>query len=447
MVISSTALDRIRAAAARVQRERRLPSLVVGVAHAGHLLDEVSIGQADRACGLPAGPEVQYRVGSITKTITAVAVMQLVAQGKLDLRGPLRQGWPGAPHDDISLADLLTHGSGLQREPAGSVWETLQFPARDQLVATADTAQRLYPQDSWFHYSNLGFALLGELVAQMTGVTWEAWVGEHVLQPLEMRRTTLFPTGSAAQGYSVQPYTDEVVAEPSVDCLGLAPAAQLWSTAADLCRWSGLLVGGRPDVLAAPTLAEMAAPRTMADLDHWTRAFGLGLMLMRDGETVYLGHTGSMPGFLAAIVCHPPTQLAVVVLANTTGGFQVGQLAVQLLSVAREDSQSEPGWSPGEAPPPRVAPLLGRWWSEWSEWIFRWRGGKLQAIQAESDPGEAATEFAEIAPDEFVALNGTERGERLVVIRRDGDPTGPLEKIYWATYPFTRAPHQFGDFP
>jgi len=445
VVISNTALDRIRAAAATVQKERRLPSLVVAVAQSGRLIHQVSIGEADRASELPAGPDVQYRIGSITKTVTAVAVMQLVSQGKLDLRGPLRQGWPGAPHDDIALADLLTHGAGLQREPAGSVWETLQFPERDQLAAAADMAQRLYPQDSWFHYSNLGFALLGEMVAQMNGVTWETWVAEHVLQPLEMRRTTPLPTGSSAQGYSVKPYTDEVVSEPSVDCRGLAPAAQLWSTAEDLCRWSGALVGGRPDVVAATTLAEMAAPRTMADLEHWTRGFGLGLMLMRDGDTVYVGHTGSMPGFLAAVLCHQATQLAVVVLANTTGGFQVGPLALQLLSLAREGSPSDSEWSPGEAPPQRIEPLLGRWWSEWNEWIFRWRDGKLQAIQSESDPGEAATEFAETAPDEFVALTGTERGERLLVIRGEGEMAGRVEKLYWATYPFTRAPRPFGE--
>lgn len=444
MAISSIALDRIRTVATTVQKERRVPSLVVAVAHSGQLINHVSIGQADVAAGLSAGPDVQYRIGSITKTVTAVAVMQMVAQGRLQLRGPLKQGWPGAPHDDISLADLLAHGSGLQREPSGSVWESLHFPAREQLAATANEVQRLYPQDSWFHYSNLGFALLGEMVAQMNETTWESWVAEHVLLPLEMRHTTPQPSQPAAQGYSVEPYTDEVVAELPVDCRGLAPAAQLWSTADDLCRWSGALSGCRPEVLGAKTLEEMTAPRTMADLEHWTRGFGLGLMLMRDADTIYVGHTGSMPGFLAAVVCHPLTQLGVVVLTNSTAGIQVGALAVQLLGLAREGFSGEREWTPGEAPPERIAPLLGRWWSEWNEWIFRWRDGKLQATEAEAPPGDAPTEFAEIAPDEFVALTGTERGERLLVVREAGEDPTAVEKLYWATYPFTRAPDAFG---
>ncbi|MGC2192147.1 MAG: serine hydrolase domain-containing protein [Candidatus Dormiibacterota bacterium] len=87
MAISSTALERIRTVATTVQRERRLPSMVVGVAHSGRLISHVSIGKAEVSSGLSAGPDVQYRIGSITKTVTAVAVMQLVAEGKLDLRG------------------------------------------------------------------------------------------------------------------------------------------------------------------------------------------------------------------------------------------------------------------------------------------------------------------------------------------------------------------------
>jgi CubicO group peptidase (beta-lactamase class C family) len=122
----------------------------------------------------------------------------------------------------------------------GSVWETLRFAAGDQLAATANEAKRLYPQDSWFHYSNLGFALLGELAAQIRGTSWGSYGEDRVLLPLGMRRATPLPGQSAAQRHSVTPYTDEVVAEPLVDCLGLGvPAAQLWSSAEDLCRWTG----------------------------------------------------------------------------------------------------------------------------------------------------------------------------------------------------------------
>lgn len=399
---------------------------------------------ADLRAGREAGPDVQYRIGSITKTFTAMAVMQLVGEGRLDLRGPLRQGWPEAPHDELSLADLLSHGSGLQREPPGLVWETLQFPERAQLAATARAADRLYPPDSWFHYSNLGFALLGELVAQVSGTSWESYVGERILAPLQMRQTAALPGHLAAQGYSVKPYSDEVVAEPALEILGIAPAGQLWSTADDLCRWTGALSGCRPDVLGPDALAQMRAPRTIADLDHWTSGFGLGLMLIRDGESIYVGHTGSMPGFVAAAFCHPTSGLGVVVLTNSTAGFNVAALAAELLSLVRDGNPTSSAWLPGEPPPERIRPILGRWWSEWREWVFRWRDGKLQGMQADAPAGETVTEFAEIGPDEFVAITGTERGERLSVVRGGGEDAGGVRKLYWATYPFIREPEVFG---
>ncbi|MGC2191852.1 MAG: hypothetical protein WA751_05930, partial [Candidatus Dormiibacterota bacterium] len=146
----------------------------------------------------------------------------------------------------------------------------------------------------------------------------------------------------------------------------------------------------------------------------------------------------------AAVVCHPSTQLGIVVLTNSTAGIQVGSLAVQLLSLAREGFSEDREWTPGEAPPERIAPVLGRWWSEWNEWIFRWHEGKLQASETEAPPGNAPTEFAEIAPDEFVALTGTERGERLLIVRASGEDPTVVEKLYWATYPFTRSPQAFG---
>jgi CubicO group peptidase (beta-lactamase class C family) len=444
MITSLASFESIRRLVQSAQCEGRLPSLVAGVARGGQLVDHIAVGQADFALGVPAGPDVQYRIGSITKTITAAAIMQLAGEGKLDLRGPLSQGWAGAPHDDISLLDLLTHGSGLQREPPGSGWETLDFPTREELGASAERARRLYPQDSWWHYSNLGFALLGELVAQVTGGTWESYVQDRVLGPLQMTRTTQFPEAPAAQGYSVQPYADEVVAEPHLDLRGIAPAGQLWSTVVDLCRWSGALCGLHPQTISGEALAQMTATRTIADLEHWSWGFGLGLMLLRDRERIYVGHTGGMPGFLAAVVCDPETSWSVVLLTNGGAGVMVGQLAARLLSKLVEGEPAVSSWQPGEPPPERLRPLLGRWWSEWNEWVFRWRDGQLQAVLSQAPPGTLATSFMEIEPDRFVALNGTERGEELLVVRAGGPESPQVDKLYWATYPFTRLPRASG---
>ncbi len=85
------------------QRRRRLVSLVGVVAHEGRPLAEVSVGMADMERGLPAGPEVQYRLGSITKTLTAVGIIQQVGAGRLSLDQPLEAVWPGAPHGGLRV--------------------------------------------------------------------------------------------------------------------------------------------------------------------------------------------------------------------------------------------------------------------------------------------------------------------------------------------------------
>ncbi|MGH7691698.1 MAG: serine hydrolase domain-containing protein [Candidatus Dormibacteria bacterium] len=434
--------DQVTARTLAAQAEHRLPSLVVAISEAGEMLHQVAVGRADVARSKPAATDVQYRIGSITKTFTALAILQLVAEGRLDLQGPLSQGWPGAPDRSVTLADLLCHGSGMQREPDGGVWEVLEFPRADQLAEVTERGRALYPAGSWFHYSNLAYALLGELVAQVTKSPWEDYVRTRILGPLGMSRTTMAPDAPPAQGYSVAPYTDEVLLEAPIHCQGLSPAAQLWSTAEDLCRWSGALGGSRPEVVPDEILTQMSSPRVVADLVSWRRAFGLGLMLLRDGDVIYQGHLGSMPGFLAAVLCHPKSRLGVVVLTNTTAGLDLGALAVELLSLVRSASRPTE-WVPGEAAPARIVPLLGRWWSEWSEWLFRWTDGHLEATVA-GGASDSATRFAELAPDEFIAVSGQERGEKLVVVREPGRAGGAVEKLYWATYPFTREPQPFG---
>lgn len=424
------------------QAEGRLPSLVVAMGHLGELDEELALGQADYGAALEAGADVQYRIGSITKTLTAAAVMQLCEAGRLDLLGTLGQAWPDAPHPEFLLTDLLSHGSGLQREVPGDTWENFEFPLREQLAGVGREARQLHPRGSWWHYSNLGFALLGELVARASEQPWEDYIGEHLLRPLGMTRTSLTPEAPAARGYSVAPFSDDLVEEPAMRLGAVAPAGELWSTARDLLRWAGALAGAHPEVLSASVMEQMQAVRTIADLEHWTMGWGLGLMLLRERERVFVGHTGGMPGFVAAVVCDPKSGEAVAVTCNSDSGIKVGGFAAQLLGWLLDTEPPVTSWSPGEEPPEIIRGLLGHWWSEWQEWTFSWRQGHLEAIALADPQGAEPTRFRRLDRDRFVADNGRERGEELLVVR--GPEGGEVERLYWATYPFTRLPEPFG---
>jgi CubicO group peptidase (beta-lactamase class C family) len=173
---------------------------------------ELAVGVAN-ADGTEPTADTQYRVGSITKTFTAAAVMALVDEGKVGLDDPLGRHVAAAGERPLTVRRLLSHASGLQREPVGNVWETFDFPTVSELLAALDDAEQVVEPGAWFHYSNLAYALLGEVVSQASGVPYERFVEERFLAPLGLGRTTWARTEPAARGYFVDPYSGVLRAE------------------------------------------------------------------------------------------------------------------------------------------------------------------------------------------------------------------------------------------
>jgi len=118
-----------------------------------------------------------------------------------------------------------------------------------------------------------------------------------------------------------------------------------------------------------------------------------------------------------------------------------GATGLALAEAALEELAPEPEpWLPVQPPPEEIVPLLGRWWSEGSETVFSWRNGKLEARLATAPPERDPSVFEQEGDDRFRTVSGGERGEALRVVR---DEAGAVVKLYWATYPFTRAPQLF----
>ncbi|MBA2385003.1 MAG: beta-lactamase family protein [Actinobacteria bacterium] len=430
-------LDRyVRAA----QSEQRLPSVSATVFRGDELLWEEALGLADVEGKQEATPDTQYRIGSITKTFTAVCVLQLRDAGELSLDDPLTRFVPESAQAP-TLGRMLAHSSGLQREPPGEIWETMQAPSREELVAgTADAEQVLDP-GSWWHYSNLAFALLGEVVARVVGTTWEEALQERVLDPLGLARTTPAAERPAATGYFVEPYSDAVRVERDPDLGGAGALGKLWSTPRDLARWGAFLAAGDERVLAAATLEEMAHVRAMVDHERWTLAWGSGLELYRRGEHVFVGHGGAMPGHLAALVVNRKTAIGAAVLTNSGAGGTPEKLALDLATAAIEALPAPAdAWSPEDAPPADAQLLLGRWWVEGQEVVLSWRKGRLEAKLVGGVPGRDTSFFERLGDDLFRSVEGRERGELLRVVRA---ADGSVEKLYFATYPLHRRPSTF----
>jgi CubicO group peptidase (beta-lactamase class C family) len=425
----------------RAQAER-LPSVAAALARDGEIVWADAVGLADAERGERATPDHQYRIASITKTFTAVAIMQLRDEGLLDLDDRLSDHLPGAAKGP-TIRRMLSHLSGIQREPPGAVWEALAFPTGDDLLTSLAEAEQVQPPHRRFHYSNLCYALLGHLVGALRGARFEEVVEERILGPLGLTRTSFAATGPACVPYVPDPYADVLHREPVMhETGGAAAAGGLWTTAHDLARWGAFLADPDAAVLAPATVEEMCEVQAMHDTERWTLAWGLGLMLLRRGDRILAGHAGAHLGFRASVLAGRAERVAAAVLTNSGTRLDADALAADLVERALELEPVRPEeWQPGEPPSAEVAPVLGRWWTEGEEFVLAWRKGRLEARFADAPPGTEPAVFERLDADRWRTVSGREAGE-LLEIRRDegGEPV----KLYWATYPCTRRFQTFG---
>jgi len=423
------------------QAEGRLPSVSAAVFRGGETVWDDAVGLADVEGGVEATTASQYAIASITKTFTAASVLQLRDAGKLDLEDPLSRHIPEAAHGTPTLRRMLSHASGLQREPPGEVWETLRFPDEKELLETFEEAEQVLPPSTAWHYSNLAYALLGHVVARVSGVPFQDYVRERLLSPVGLEHTVWGPGENAAQPYYVEPYSDAVQREPVLELGGKGGESGLYSTVGDLARWGSFLADPDESVLSAASVAQMHDLQIMAEPD-WTLGWGLGIELWRRGERIFGGHTGGFPGFLSILLYSRRDGIGAVLLTNSGRWSKLSATGLDLAEAALEElaPEREP-WKPAEEPPTEILPLLGRWWSEGDETVFSWRDGKLEARLAAAPPEREPSVFEQEGEDRFRVVSGRERGEVLRVVR-DGD--GAVTRLYWATYPFTREPELFG---
>ncbi|HET6562330.1 MAG TPA: serine hydrolase domain-containing protein [Marmoricola sp.] len=432
-LVTDLTARRLEAVLAEEQRQGRVPSVVAALTRDGSLVWRGSRGDATGVAGTRP-PELQYRIGSITKTMTAVVVLRLRDEGRLGLNDPVTAYLPEVGRDDLAVRTLLAHSSALAAEPEGEWWERVEGGSFGDLLTRVGTAA-LEP-GATYHYSNLAYGLLGEIVARVDGRSWWESVSARLLGPLGMLRTGYDPSDPHAQGWSVAPYSPMLVAEPAADTRAMAPAGQVWSTALDLATYAGFLVAGHPDVLARSTLEEMATPQSGTAADGMAHGYGLGLRLVPGGSGTLVGHTGSMPGFQAALLVDRPRRTGAVVLANSTTGLRPELVARRLLEVLEKcEPTLDPPWTPVGSVPADVEEVLGVWhWGNTAQ-LITWDG---EALHLENlGAGARSSSFGRIG-SAFVGTSGYHHGEELTVVRR---PDGTVSHLVVSTFVLTRAPY------
>lgn len=417
------------------QSEGRTPSYAAAVLRDGEI-----VWTGSRSCveGHAPEPGTQYRIGSITKTFTAVLVMRLRDEGLLDLGDPLEKHLPGTGAGEVTIAQLLGHSAGLSAESPAPWWERTPGTLRPELADVLGEGARMHPPGRRHHYSNPGYTVLGSLVEAVRGVSWEEALQREILDPLGLTRTAARPSAPHAGGWAVHPWADVMLPEPSEDLGLMAPAGQLWSTTEDLCRFAWFLAEGDDRVLGAASVREMRTPSVPVETGDWVGTYGLGVQIVRSEGRTLIGHGGSLPGFLAGLWVSVEDGVAAVALTNVTSGPATGVTAAELVGIVADAEPRIPRpWRPLRSVDPELLELTGPWY--WGTYSYGLRlaadgGVELEMLRG----GGRKSRFVAAGEGRWTGLDGYYAGETLSVVRR---ADGSVSHLDLGSFVFTREPY------
>ena len=270
-------------------------------------------------------PETPFLSGSISKGFTALAVMQLVEAGEIDLDGEVSaylDGFTGQPGEAITVRQLLSHTSGFSTLQ-GNTSHTDATGGMDELASLVDQLATLTPAygpgERW-EYSNTNYQILGRLIEVVSGQEFQAYVAASILEPVGMPDSFVADGEvheSMATGHRPWFGTKRPLPDNSTD-RATAPQGGVVASASDLARYLQMMMNGEDDVLSAKGKALMMRPASAV-----SPSYGLGWFIDSGDRTVW--HSGSTPGVETLAAMLPAQQQAVVVLVNGGSGIGFGE--------------------------------------------------------------------------------------------------------------------------
>lgn len=409
---------------------RQLPGLSLAIVHDQEVIWARGFGFADVEKQIPATPDTVYRIASISKLFTAVAILQLRDQGKLQLDDPVAKhlswfklkGNGDAP--PITIRHLLAHTSGLPRESPFPYFTDFKFPTREAMIEALASQEAVYPPDTKWKYSNLGLALAGEVVRSVSGQAFEAYVDQHILTPLGMKSSSVGVTernrGQLAVGYGRRIDGQREI-RPFTDAQGLAPAAAVSSTVLDLARFASLQMREDSPVLKGTTLRDMHRVHWL--MPDWKSGRGLGFHIIHRDDGDLVGHGGWVAGYQSAFYFRPQDKVAVIAMINADDGLPypgmpdsvvdrafkwVGPAIRKAATPALGDAPTRPEWQK----------YVGKYRSPWADTQVLVLNGKLVLINpTEADPSGGQSVLAPLKEHVFRIEDGPPsgpHGERVV---------------------------------
>ncbi len=284
----------------------------------GKLILKAGYGLANREARIPFTADTIAQIGSITKPLTALAVLQLAEEGKLELSAPVAKYLPGAaqPAANATLHQLLTHHAGLADTCGGDFVRV----SKADLLHRCMAMPLAYPPNQE-NYSNMGYSILAAVVEQVSGQSWENYLRTHIFEPLAMSRTGFAFTGvdtrEFAAGYrngERQAVISDRLAELHGDDWNLRGNGGIQSSAADMERFYRGLSGRAPGISHA-VVEQMIKPHERLEGDAW-EGYGFAVRLDANNKAYRIGHSGSDGVFLSYFGWLPQQDIFFYIVGN-----------------------------------------------------------------------------------------------------------------------------------
>lgn len=307
--------------------------LVVSISNSDSIIWENAAGYSDRSFEIKTSPDHKFRIGSITKQFTAIAILKLAEDNKLSLEDTVQQYFPDLKGGElITIEHLLTHTSGISNYTDKPEWLPKFSKLFTQPVEVYDYIKKdslRFQPGSKYEYSNSGYHLLGLIIKKVSGMSYSDYLQKNIFGPLEMTNTHSLDSGrvikSMAKGYNT--FGETVTSPEFVHPAQPFSSGSLVSTTNDLQKWyNGLLSG---EIIKKENLEKAFKPYTLND--GTKTSYGYGWQIKTIGGLLVLHHNGSYPGYISEVYYFPGSGILITALSNA---MPLSKLMKELTAVA-----------------------------------------------------------------------------------------------------------------
>lgn len=292
-----------------------IPGVALAIVRGGQVVRAAGYGSADLEHAIPVTPETVFKIGSVSKQFLATGIMLLAQDGRLGLDDPVSKYLDGTPEtwQGITVRHFLTHTSGVIRE--GPAFDPLKVQPDSLVIRSAFASPLDFATGSRWQYCNVCYFALAEIIARVSGKSWDGFLADRVFGPMGMAATRTTTTtalvSQRARGYAWR--DSGYVNAP--EFLALRPSGAFLSTVLDLAKWDAALYQDR--VLTSASRTAMWTPVRLTT--GGTNGYGFGWSLDSVDGHWRVHHGGSLPGFRAEMARFPDDSLTVIVLTNGDG--------------------------------------------------------------------------------------------------------------------------------